>query len=628
MLASTQDPSSSRKRDGMTINKSSSLTTFTTYYNHNCNAQNVATAHPDATSMEGPKSAMAEISETFGPLPETHSSSFHLATGLDDYELLDVYPEEPRALILGEDESMSLSDSMLPRTQREDAAPLQCHPASVLDRQPSSTILASLSDSRVPDTQCRIFSSLEIRNVSGRGADLHIPDIQPPKIASSIKEYFQASKYFAGSDSSLPDTQSPAFSPTTKPTQDDELPETQPQLSPSISQLESEEVPCRQSHRRFTSSAFLSDDYLPATQVSGSFVAKTIERGGPPDGVPSNTPSEIFSVDSVERLDLTAISPTFQWDISNTHSLPALQSSPASQAGKSLDDHLPETQTCTQEAQCTDGRPLPFFFDPQISSSTSVVGKIPWNKVACKERKRIIVSPNRPPNVTKAMRQWVSNTNWLLDPFREDNDCWLHPSPPPARLHVSGVFRPVGCVQKRFAWSDKDGKHSIYLNYGIVVKLINYKMTKHQQDGFINKQWHLSHLCGNWTCLNPAHTTVEPGRTNISRNTCFSHRSGCLHTPKCLKDKKVALGADGKLAYHSDHFTRDIQTVGWLDDDDDDWSGPLLLDDEEDIIMDDFEDLESVGPDDMEAAHSDWSADGEMDVVEPPASDCTSILPV
>jgi hypothetical protein len=57
----------------------------------------------------------------------------------------------------------------------------------------------------------------------------------------------------------------------------------------------------------------------------------------------------------------------------------------------------------------------------------------------------------------------------------------------------------------------------------------------------------LSHLCGNWPCLNPAHATVEPGSVNISRNNCFSHRSGCAHTPQCLKDKKVPLGADGKL---------------------------------------------------------------------------------
>lgn len=80
----------------------------------------------------------------------------------------------------------------------------------------------------------------------------------------------------------------------------------------------------------------------------------------------------------------------------------------------------------------------------------------------------------------------------------------------------------------------------------MVSKLLLDKLTKQQKDGFISKQWHLSHLCGNWTCLNPAHTTVEPGAMNVSRNNCFSHRSGCGHNPQCMKDKKVFLDANGK----------------------------------------------------------------------------------
>jgi hypothetical protein len=98
-----------------------------------------------------------------------------------------------------------------------------------------------------------------------------------------------------------------------------------------------------------------------------------------------------------------------------------------------------------------------------------------------------------------------------------------------------------------FTWQDRRGKHAIVLNFGIVSKLLLNKLSKQQIDGFISKQWHLSHLCGNWICLNPAHTTVEPGSVNISRNSCFAHRSGCGHTPQCIKDLKVALGADGKL---------------------------------------------------------------------------------
>lgn len=109
-------------------------------------------------------------------------------------------------------------------------------------------------------------------------------------------------------------------------------------------------------------------------------------------------------------------------------------------------------------------------------------------------------------------------------------------------------------------------------------------MNKQQKDGFINKQWHLSHLCGNWTCLNPAHTTVEPGNVNISRNKCFSHRVGCLHQPPCIKEKKVPLGANGKLIHHL--LQEEISGM-W-----DDWRMPSF-DDEDFSGVDGLEDPNS-----------------------------------
>jgi Zinc-binding loop region of homing endonuclease len=227
------------------------------------------------------------------------------------------------------------------------------------------------------------------------------------------------------------------------------------------------------------------------------------------------------------------------------------------------------------------------------NSSESFPPKAPYNKTTCRERKRIIVSPNRPPALTKAMCQWVDKTNYLLDPFRDDDECWFHPSPPPARLATNGILRPCGKLQKRFNWKDRIGKHSLMLNFGIASKLVNYKMTKQQKDGFINKQWHLSHLCGNWTCLNPAHTTVEPGNVNISRNNCFSHRSGCLHNPVCLKDKKVPLGADGKLVDHSTSMYSQIDPVDGGDWDE--WSVLGFADGDESMLMDNNEDLEVAG---------------------------------
>jgi hypothetical protein len=215
--------------------------------------------------------------------------------------------------------------------------------------------------------------------------------------------------------------------------------------------------------------------------------------------------------------------------------------------------------------------------------------KVDLPKISVKERKRIAVPSSRPPKLTKAMQQWILNTNSLLDPFREDDDCWLHPSPPPARVAANGTQRPVGKLQKSFTWQDRKGKHTIVLNYGIVSKLIYRKLTKQQKDGLINRCWHLSHLCGNWTCLNPAHTTVEPGSVNISRNNCFSHRSGCHHKPPCMKEKKVYLGADGKL-FDLNSSTQVVSTSGEINQDD--WA--VTFDDGDDLTMEDAEDAESI----------------------------------
>jgi hypothetical protein len=234
--------------------------------------------------------------------------------------------------------------------------------------------------------------------------------------------------------------------------------------------------------------------------------------------------------------------------------------------------------------------------------------KSPLNKISCRERKRIVVSSNRPPSLTKAMNHWVTKTQYLLDPFREDDDCWFHPAPPPGRPNAAGILRPCGIIQKTFTWQDRNGKHSIVLNYGIVHKLVNYNMSKQEADGFINKRWHLSHLCGNWTCLNPRHTTVEPGSINIKRNNCFSHRSGCQHKPPCMKDKKVPLGPDGKLIDQNASITKGVKARAvdaW-----DEWSVQSFDDGEESMFMDDAEDSDSM------AAYADGDEDEFQAVAE------------
>lgn len=202
---------------------------------------------------------------------------------------------------------------------------------------------------------------------------------------------------------------------------------------------------------------------------------------------------------------------------------------------------------------------------------------------SCIDRKRIIVF-NRPETVTTAMQTWYTTTLSLFDPFRSIEDCWFHPSPPlpkktsesrssNSQQTSSPQTRSKTTISKKFHWTDSCGRHSVHLNFGIVSKLLTRTMSNQQKDGFITKGWHLSHLCGNWTCLNPKHATVEPGYVNLARNNCFSHRSGCTHIPPCMKEKKVPIGlgpAQDEVSFGFDDDGFEDWWVRFDDDDDDD----------------------------------------------------------
>lgn len=156
--------------------------------------------------------------------------------------------------------------------------------------------------------------------------------------------------------------------------------------------------------------------------------------------------------------------------------------------------------------------------------------------MAVKERKRFLVDKPTIPMII-AMRKWVAETYALLDVHREEDNCWFHPSPPPP--HPNGRAR--GAISRCFFWGDETGRHCIWVNFGVVALIVKHYLTDEQREGYITKGWHLSHLCGNWTCCNWKHFTVEPGTINISRNVCFRLPRGCHHHPQCMKDKKKRL---------------------------------------------------------------------------------------
>lgn len=134
-----------------------------------------------------------------------------------------------------------------------------------------------------------------------------------------------------------------------------------------------------------------------------------------------------------------------------------------------------------------------------------------------------------------ATKRYFSEVYQLLDMSGSNDDCRLHPTPP----QFNG--KAAGLISFGFAWRDEYGPHKLSVNWGIVALVVRQQLTDAQIDGSINNAWQLSHLCGNWTCCNWRHFTVESGFVNRNRNACFNSPARCAHTPPCMKEKKRKL---------------------------------------------------------------------------------------
>ena len=117
---------------------------------------------------------------------------------------------------------------------------------------------------------------------------------------------------------------------------------------------------------------------------------------------------------------------------------------------------------------------------------------------------------------------------------RDQNDCWIHPHPPQA----CWKGKPKGTINRSFSWRSLGNQQTLHVPYGVAALLAKDRMSAEEKQGYINKAWHLSHLCGNWMCCNSAHFVVEPGSINSSRNKCFRRSEPCQHHPPCIKSKK------------------------------------------------------------------------------------------
>ncbi|KAI9778844.1 MAG: hypothetical protein M1816_003886 [Peltula sp. TS41687] len=154
----------------------------------------------------------------------------------------------------------------------------------------------------------------------------------------------------------------------------------------------------------------------------------------------------------------------------------------------------------------------------------------------CEERKEFMI--HRPTKYLKANIVYKLAKEYATIPEEiraDEENCWIHPHPPACRKNG----RQAGSIQINLSWYEQE-PHKLSVNMGLLALLHEEKVTAVQKEGYIREGWHLSHLCGNWTCVNKRHMTVEPANVNISRNACFRRRCfGCRHVPACMKEKKM-----------------------------------------------------------------------------------------
>ena len=170
------------------------------------------------------------------------------------------------------------------------------------------------------------------------------------------------------------------------------------------------------------------------------------------------------------------------------------------------------------------------------------------------ERKRFFLyTPTE--DIRAASKKFFANVYQVLDMSGSNEECRLHPTPPYSNgKHAETIFFT-------FDWNVGYRFHQLYVEWGIIALLVREELTAAQMDGFVNKSWRLSHLCGNWTCCNWRHFTVESGHDIQSRKACFKSPAECTHNPPCLKEKKRQLLVTD---YIRDKISKAITSLGGI----------------------------------------------------------------
>ena len=129
----------------------------------------------------------------------------------------------------------------------------------------------------------------------------------------------------------------------------------------------------------------------------------------------------------------------------------------------------------------------------------------------------------------------------------------IRPLPGPETIDVCWMFpvKPndsaIRSITRTLKWHHENGfAVSLCVPLGLILLLFHdpflleqERLTLEQKMGWACSRWELSHLCGNWTCINPFHLTLESKHINLERNRCFrSSKNLCQHAPQCLKSLK------------------------------------------------------------------------------------------
>lgn len=155
------------------------------------------------------------------------------------------------------------------------------------------------------------------------------------------------------------------------------------------------------------------------------------------------------------------------------------------------------------------------------------------NTMTLSERKYFLVfTPSS--EITSRMNEIVSD---IYAPFhgRQESTCWLRSSP----ARPQSNKRAARSLHFDFGWRTSSDRQLLRVNFGILALIVTNCLTDSQADGYVNQAWQVSRLCGNCTCCNWRHFTVEPKPLSVSRSRCFKSSGLCYHKPPCIRDRKI-----------------------------------------------------------------------------------------